>query len=55
MVGEVIPGFEIFAEHLNMVKKDVELKAPVDIEELIVADEELERGAATPDKKTVGD
>ena len=31
MAGEVIPGFEIFAEHLNMVKKDAVIGAPADI------------------------
>ena len=39
MAGEIIPGFEIFAEHLNRAEKDVVVRAPVDIEELIVAEE----------------
>ena len=54
MAGEVIPGFEIFAEHLNRAEKDVVVGAPVDIEELIVAEEEPEGETATPDEKTTG-
>ena len=54
MAGEIIPGFEIFADHLNMVKKDAVIGALVDIKELIVAEERPEEDATAPEKKATG-
>ena len=43
MAGEVIPGFEIFADHVNRGKRTVANEAPVIVEELIVAEEDPRR------------
>ena len=52
MAGEVIPGFEIFAEYVDKVKKANIVEASVDVKELIVAEEEPKEEVATPDVKT---
>ena len=55
MAGRIILGFEIFAEHLNMAKKGTAVEAPVNMDELIVAEEEPEGGAATLEEKVADD
>ena len=55
MAGEVIPGFEIFVEYMNGVKKDDVTEVPVDVKELIVAEEEPKEDVATLEVKTTND
>ena len=55
MVGEVISGFEIFAEYVNRVKKADVNEVLADVEELIVAEEEPKENVATPEVKTTND
>ena len=55
MAGEVIPGFEIFAEYVDKVKKVDAIEAPVDVEELIMAEEEPTEDVTTPEVKTTND
>ena len=51
MAGEVIPGFEIFVEYVNEIKKTDTVDVPV--EELILAEEELEEDITTLELKDV--
>ena len=55
MAGEVIPGFEIFADYVNRVKQAVAIEVPGVVEELIVDEEEPKEDVATPEEKTVDD
>ena len=55
MAGEVIPGFEIFADYVNGAKQAEAVKVLVDVEELILAEEEPEENTATSDVKAAGD
>ena len=50
MAGEVIPGFEIFVEYVNGVKKAdvIEVSMDASMEELIVAEEKPKEEVATP-------
>ena len=49
-----MPGFEIFAKHLNRAEKDAVVGAPADMEELIVAEEGPEGDATAPNEKATG-
>ena len=55
MVGEVIPGFEIFADYVNKGKQAVADETPVIVEELVVAEEEPEEVVAIPESKATND
>ena len=55
MAGEVIPGFEIFADHVDRGKQTVADEAPVIVEELIVAEEEPKEDVAIPEVKATED
>ena len=51
MAGKVIPGFEIFAKYVNGVKKANAEDIPM--EELILAEEELEEDVAASELKDI--
>ena len=55
MAWEVIPGIEIFTDHVDRGKRTVADEAPVIVEELIVAEEEPKEDVATPEVKTADD
>ena len=55
MAGEVILGFEIFADFVNKVKRTDEAEIPTYVEELIVAEEKSKEDVATPEVKTTDD
>ena len=55
MAGEVLPGFKIFADHVNRGKRAIADEAPVIVEELIVAEKEPEEDIAIPEVKTTDD
>ena len=55
MAGEIIPGFEIFADHVNREKRAVADEAPVIVEELIVAEEEPKEDVAITEVKATDD
>ena len=55
MAGEIIPGFDIFADYVNGAKKADVTKIPTGVEELIVAEEEPKENIATPKVKTTDD
>ena len=55
MAGEVIPGFEIFADYVDRGKRTVADEAPVVVEELIMAEEEPKEDVAIPKVKATED
>lgn len=55
MAGEVIPRFEIFADYVKGAKQAEVVKVPMDVEELVLAEEEPKEDTATSDVKVAGD
>ena len=55
MAGEIISGFEIFADYVNGVKKADVTEIFTGVEELIVAEEEPKEDVTTSEVKTTDD